>query len=98
MCQHRLAHLTRAGNSRTPDSAASLPRSSAAGRVVGEQPVHAIEQRERLRRGVMPLTASVISEADAVEIAQPWPSKRMSRDLAVGHPAAAASGGRRTAD
>ncbi len=28
MCQHRLAHLTRAGYARTPDSAASLPSSS----------------------------------------------------------------------
>jgi hypothetical protein len=27
---------------------------------------------------VLPFTASVMSEADAVEMAQPWPSKRMS--------------------
>ena len=40
--------------------------------------MHAIEQFQRGRRGVLPFTASVISEAEAVEMAQPWPSKRMS--------------------
>src|SRR5665213_1767447 len=31
VCQHRLAHFTREGNSRTPESAASLPKDSSAG-------------------------------------------------------------------
>ena len=57
------------------------------GGIVGEQAVHATEQGERLAR-VLPLTASVISEADAVEIAQPWPSKRMSAIAVVDEPQA----------
>ena len=45
VCQHRLAHFTRTGNSRTPDSAASLPRSSGTGASCSVSScVHFVEQ------------------------------------------------------
>ena len=76
VCQQRLAHFTRAGNSRTPESAASLPSSSRHRRAHRA----ASARRARRRTGAatsardLPLTASVSSDADATEIAQPLPS------------------------
>ena len=74
VCHARLAHFTRTGNWRTPASTESLPRSST-GRVRrrGDHLLEPLEQRCRLRAIVFPLTLSVISEADAFEIAQPDP-------------------------
>ena len=46
-------------------------------RIGGEQFVEFVQQ-VRPRRGFLPLSASVISEADAVEMAQPAPTKLAS--------------------
>src|SRR5262249_39375060 len=78
VCQARVAHLTRAGYSRTPPKTRSFPRSLVAGTsVVSRSWKRSIVCRASSR--VLPFRVSVISEADAVEIAQPDPTKLMSR-------------------
>src|SRR5262249_28628401 len=72
VCQASVAHLTRIGNSETPENAASLPRPSAS----TSFPVTRSWKRSKRARtssSVFPLTASVSIDADAVEIAQPAP-------------------------
>src|SRR5256885_4611732 len=78
VCQQRLAHFTRAGNSRTPGSAASLPAAPAA--LLSERVSSActLSNSSRIAVRSLPLTASVMRDAEAVEMAQPRPSKRMS--------------------
>src|SRR6202165_6045037 len=78
VCQHRLAHFTRAGYSRTPDSAASLPSSSAGGAASSVRSSCTRSNSRSASARVLPFTASVIREAEAVDIAHPWPSKRIS--------------------
>src|SRR5581483_5804829 len=78
VCQQRLAHLTRAGNSRTPESAASLPREVSGPAFCCVNRECTRPYRDRTVALSLPLTASVMSEAEAVEMAQPLPSKRMS--------------------
>src|SRR6516164_1868484 len=81
VCQQRLAHLTRAGNSRTPESAASLP-SEASGAPSGcVRRACTLSKSCRAPARSLPLTASVMREAEAVEMAQPRPSKRISSML-----------------
>ena len=48
VCQQRLAHLTRAGNSRTPASAASLPSRAASIAIARQHAVHRAEDLGRL--------------------------------------------------
>src|SRR3569832_1149477 len=80
VCQASVAHLTRAGYSRTPSSTVSLPRAA-----VSASPGWAWVSWSCLRpffasasSTFMPCKRSVMSEAEAVEIAQPMPSKRTS--------------------
>src|SRR5947208_5919923 len=78
VCQQRLAHFTRAGNSRTPDSAASLPSAPSASVPERVSSACTLSNSSRIAVRSLPLTASVIRDAEAVEMAQPRPSKRMS--------------------
>src|SRR2546425_587562 len=79
VCQAKLAHFTRTGNSQTPDRTASLPREASTG-----SPGRAVtilwnlSKRRWASAFDLPFTASVISDADAFEIAHPWPTKEMS--------------------
>src|SRR5262249_51645461 len=67
VCQQRLAHLTRAGNSRTPESAASLP--SAVSGVTSGSVRRACTRANRACTSPrsLPLTASVMTEAGGGE-------------------------------
>src|SRR3984957_13706181 len=78
VCQHRLAHFPRAGYSRTPDRAASLPSSSAGGAASSVRSWCTRSNSRSASARVWPFTASVIKDAEAVDIAHPCPSKRMS--------------------
>src|SRR3989440_208245 len=78
VCQQRLAHFTRAGNSRTPDSAASLPSAPSAWLSERVSSACTLSNSSRIAVRSLPLTASVMRDAEAVEMAQPRPSKRMS--------------------
>src|SRR5207244_5980253 len=68
-CQARFAHLMRLGNARTPENAASLPGALAPPASMSRNASN-ISSASPIR---LPLTASVINEADALEIAQPEP-------------------------
>src|ERR1043166_4251935 len=76
-CQASVAHFTRVGNSHTPEKTTSLPKSSAS-------PAFPITRsRKRLKIDStswtdLPLRLSVITDAEAFEIAQPEPSKLRS--------------------
>ena len=77
-----MAHLTRIGNSCTPAKTASLPSSAAAVAAFEGSAVTSSWNRSNSASAsatVFPLRASVIIEAEAVEIAQPEPSKLTSR-------------------
>src|SRR3989454_2031864 len=79
VCQARLAHFTRTGNSQTPERTASLPREVSTGSP--GRAVTILWNRSKSRWASafdLPFTASVISDADAFEIAHPWPTKEMS--------------------
>ena len=80
MCQQSVAHLTRMGNSRTPEKTDSFPRSAVSIPSVGREVTSAWKRSKRFftSRTDLPLIASVISEADAVEMAQPRPWKPTS--------------------
>src|SRR5215208_5005206 len=73
-CHDRLAHLIRTGNSDTPPKAASFPSDAASfGSLV---PVTSRRKRSKSSSAsalVFPLTALVINDAEAREIAQPEP-------------------------
>ena len=73
MCQARPAHFTRVGKSRTPDSTASFPISGSG--LPGGEVIISWNRSKRARASstVFPLMASVISDADAFEMAQPDP-------------------------
>src|SRR5713226_482767 len=79
VCQARLAHLTRTGNSHTPDRTASFPRELSTG-----SPGRAVtilwnrSKRPWASAFDLPFTASVIKDADAFEMAHPWPMNEMS--------------------
>src|SRR6059036_2943164 len=79
VCQARLAHLTRTGNSQTPDRTASFPRDVSTG-----SPGRAVtilwnrSNRPWASAFDLPFTASVIRDADAFEIAHPWPTNDTS--------------------
>src|SRR5712691_2864235 len=79
VCHDRLAHFTRTGNSDTPENTASLPRVSAsAGSSV---PVTRRWKRPNSSSAswrVLPFTAVVMSDADALEMAHPEPWKLAS--------------------
>src|SRR5574340_1182879 len=80
VCHTSVAHLTRAGNSLTPDSTSSLPTSTAsasASTSMAWNDWNNCSTSSILR----PLTASVMSDADAVEMAQPRPSNATSRTM-----------------
>src|SRR6058998_4390510 len=79
VCQARLAHLTRTGNSQTPDRTASFPREVSTGSP--GRAVTILWNRSKSRWASafdLPFTASVMSDADAFEIAHPWPTNEMS--------------------
>src|SRR5213594_3293622 len=79
VCQARLAHFTRTGNSQTPDRTASLPREVSTGSP--GRAVTILWNRSKRRWASafdLPFTASVISDAEAFEIAHPWPTNDMS--------------------
>src|ERR1051325_987267 len=78
-CHARLAHFTRNGNLDTPPSARSEPRSPCSDS--GSSPITSLWKRSNnfsASARLFPLTAAVISDADALEIAQPWPLKLTS--------------------
>src|SRR2546427_2297096 len=79
VCQARLAHFTRTGNSQTPERTASFPRGPSTGSP--GRAVTILWNRSKSRWASafdMPFTASVMSDADALEIAHPWPTNEMS--------------------
>src|SRR5690606_12199635 len=77
VCQAKLAHLTRTGNSRTPDNTSNFPKSRPSGCVSVSIRCMSLNSASTSDNG-MPFTASVMSEADAVEMAHPCPTKLMS--------------------
>ena len=86
VCQASVAHFTRTGNSRTPAKHRELAELRVGGRrrrSAGHEPVEALEELLGLLDASCPSRASVISDAEAVEIAQPRPSKRDVRHDAV---------------
>src|SRR4029450_11375349 len=73
-----VAHFTRIGNWRTPASTDSFP-TSPTGLSIEEVTMRWKRSNSALTSStVLPLTTSVISDADAFEIAQPDPSKDAS--------------------
>src|SRR5437016_13809731 len=68
-CHARFAHLMRLGNARTPENAASLPGALAPPASMSRNAWNS----DSALLVVLPLTASVMSDADAFEIAQPAP-------------------------
>jgi HEAT repeat protein len=77
VCQQSVAHFTRIGYSLTPWKAMSLPMSgpsSVASALPKTSSWNTSNSSATSPRG-FPLSASVISDADAVEMAQPTPSK-----------------------
>src|SRR6267378_142755 len=83
VCQGRLAHFTRTGNSQTPERTASFPSDWVSIRSPG-RPVTILwnfSKRSRAWGSDFPFTASVIRDAEAFEIAQPWPRKATSAML-----------------
>ena len=79
-CQPSDAHLTRAGNSETPDKTASLPsaRGSASAPGPSVNMRWTLSNRSMASSLVLPFSASVMSEVEALEMAHPAPSKEMS--------------------
>src|SRR3989441_2331261 len=79
VCQGRLAHFTRTGNSQTPDRTVSLPRDASTGSSGRAVTILWNRWNSACASAVdLPLTASVISDAEAFEIAQPWPTNATS--------------------
>src|SRR2546422_3928494 len=80
VCHARLAHFTRTGNSHTPERTASLPRDP----VSTGSPGRPVTIRWNFSNNScacvfdFPLMASVMSDAEAFEIAQPCPTKATS--------------------
>src|SRR5205823_7199250 len=80
VCQARLAHFTRTGNSDTPERTASFPSPA----VFTGSPGFPVTIRWKSWNSWwawtrdFPFTASVMRDADAFEIAQPWPTKAIS--------------------
>src|SRR5206468_3945798 len=80
VCHARLAHFTRTGNSHTPERTASLPRDPVSMGSPG-RPVTILRNFSNNSCACaldFPFTASVIREAEAFEIAHPWPTKPTS--------------------
>src|SRR5215831_10842611 len=83
VCQGSVAHLIRIGNSRTPSKTASRPgraEASAAGRSSVSIALNC-SMAAAASPTVFPLSAAVIIEAEALEMAQPDPWKPMSRSV-----------------
>src|SRR3989338_4522348 len=80
VCQERLAHLTRAGKCQIPEKTESLPKTlgslSGCSSLLFKRWNWSNKTSTSWR--VLPLRLVVISEADALEIAQPSPSKETS--------------------
>ena len=73
------AHFTRVGNWETPEKTANLSSSAQAEFLGDPSPDGENVQREfALSRRVFPFTMSVITDAEDLEIAQPFPSKLTS--------------------
>src|SRR5882672_3022927 len=84
VCQERVAHFTRIGYSRTPDKTVSLSSSPAAAPWQALLPVISswkLSNSARASASLLPLTISVMSEAEAMEMAQPRPWKPTSATL-----------------
>src|ERR1017187_1341688 len=80
VCHARVAHLPRAGESRTPQKTTSLPRSLlTAVSVVSNSWNFSSSLSASVRD--LPLRLSVIREADAVEMAHPDPTKLTSTTM-----------------
>src|SRR5206468_7491435 len=75
VCQARLAHFTRAGNSHTPERTASFPSSCGSTLVLGSlvSILWTLSKSTSVSARVFPFTLVVINEAEALEIAQPAP-------------------------
>ena len=78
VCHARLAHFTRIGYSRTPESTASLPSASiSTSEVAGAVSiVWNFSKNASASRIVLPFNSSVIIDAEAFEMAQPVPWTR----------------------
>src|SRR5216117_832570 len=68
-CHARFAHLMRLGNARTPENAASLPGAFAPPASISRKASNIVSASF----SGFPFTASVISDAEAFEIAHPEP-------------------------
>src|ERR1035441_448446 len=80
VCHAKVAHLTRAGESRTPQKTTSLPRSWLTAESVVSNSWNLSSSLSASAR-VLPLRLSVISDAEAVEMAHPEPSKLTSTTI-----------------
>ena len=78
VCQGKVAHFTRTGKSRTPSKAASLSRLSSGSSSLPVRRRWKDSNSALASATVLPFTASVISEAEAMEMAHPRPSKPTS--------------------
>src|SRR3569623_1246113 len=80
VCHSSVAHLTRAGYSRTPSSTVSLPSAALSASAAAGLVTMSWKRSNSATASAtfMPLRRSVINEAEAVEMAQPMPSKRRS--------------------
>jgi hypothetical protein len=80
VCHASVAHFTRIGNSRTPPNAASFPSPVAGALPVGSdvRSVWNFLKSDSTSSSVRPFNVSVIIDAEAVEMAQPAPSKPAS--------------------
>ena len=80
MCQGSVAHLMRTGYSRTPEKTSSFSRSGPPDPGPAAEVIRAWNFWKSASASpvVIPLTRSVIIEAEAVEIAHPAPWKAMS--------------------
>jgi len=82
VCHASEAHFTRIGNSWTPANTASLPSWAETAAAFDGSAVTSSWKSSKsalASPSVLPLSASVIIEADAVEIEQPLPLKVASR-------------------
>src|SRR5262249_42298546 len=83
VCHTRVAHFTRVGNPRNPENTASLPKPAGSPSPVPIAASRNLEKSCSISAFDLPLMLSVISDADAFEIAQPSPSKPTSRTTSL---------------
>ncbi len=82
VCHGNMAHLMRAGNFRRPESAARSPSSGGGSDDAPSNMSRTRDDRDFASATVRPWVLPVIIEAEAREMAQPWPWKATSERVA----------------